>query len=379
MQIMTALKKFSTTLLFFVFLFGNKSVAQSDKNSPFTFQASYVGDLVANMAGGVKTGATYLGLANLKVGLDMEKAHWWKGGTFFVNAGNTHGGQPSETLVGDFQGVSNIEAGNLTFMYELWYRQQFGKFALTAGLQDLNADFAVCDNGALFGNSSFGILSSISDNIPAPIFPLTALGVCFHWNPDSLWTFKASVFDGTPDDFERNPYNTQWRLSRNDGFLTVGEVDLGASVIKGLAGSYKMGAYYRHCNDSIASKSDNYGIYFVGDQEVYRSQAGTVSAFVQIGTSPKKDNDNNYYLGGGVTCAGFIPGRKDDTFGIALAYAHLHRNPVGSETALEVTYRCQVTENISLRPDVQYVLNPTRSDIKRRNAIVGTLRFGLQF
>ena len=63
---------------------------------------------------------------SINAGFDTEKANWWKGGQFFVNVGNTHGGEPSRVLVGDIQGVSNIEDGNLTFMYELWYKQKFG-------------------------------------------------------------------------------------------------------------------------------------------------------------------------------------------------------------------------------------------------------------
>ena len=81
-------------------------------NSPFSYEASYTGDLVSNFKGGIKTGTAYLGLANLKAGFDTEKARWWKGGQLFVNVGNTHGGEPSATLVGDFQGISNIEAGS---------------------------------------------------------------------------------------------------------------------------------------------------------------------------------------------------------------------------------------------------------------------------
>jgi len=94
------------------------------KETPFKFNASYIGDIVSNFRGGIRTGTTYLGLANIKAGFNTETANWWKGGRMFVNIGNTHGGEPSATLVGDFQGISNIEAGNLSFLYELWYKQK---------------------------------------------------------------------------------------------------------------------------------------------------------------------------------------------------------------------------------------------------------------
>ena len=59
-------------------------------NSPFSYEASYTGDLVSNFKGGIKTGTAYLGLANLKAGFDTEKANWWKGGQLFV----IHDNQP---------------------------------------------------------------------------------------------------------------------------------------------------------------------------------------------------------------------------------------------------------------------------------------------
>ena len=80
-------------------------VDSSKKVSPFTASFSYIGDVVSNFDGGIKKGTTYLGLLNVRAGFDTEAAGLWKGGQLFANVGNTHGGQPSANLVGDFQGV----------------------------------------------------------------------------------------------------------------------------------------------------------------------------------------------------------------------------------------------------------------------------------
>jgi porin len=85
---------------------------------------------------------------------------------------------------------------------------------VTVGLQDLNSDFAVSDNGGLFNNSSFGIHSSISENISSPIFPLTALGLNLKWNVSESFLWQVAVFDGTPDDYASNPYNIHWQQLR---------------------------------------------------------------------------------------------------------------------------------------------------------------------
>jgi len=374
------MKKKNKLLIIGTFLLVSFNAAQaqveSNKNeSPLSFEASYIGDVVSNFSGGIKTGTTYLGLANIKAGFDTERAKWWKGGTLFVNVGNTHGGEPSANMVGDFQGVSNIEAGNLTFLYELWYKQKLGKFDITVGLQDLNADFAASENGALFTNSSFGIHSSIADNVSPAIFPLTALGANIKWNISDTYLWQTAIFDGTPDDYETNPYNTHWKLSKNQGYLAVTEFQINRSLIKGKQGNYKLGVYYHQHNDSIDAEQNNGGFYFVGDQQINDK----LSLFSQIGLSPKKKNHHNQYYSIGLNYKGLFNKRPTDQCGIAIAHAGIHDNAVGSETAIELTYQFEINEYIYVRPDIQYVINPAGTDSKLDNALVGFIRFGIEF
>ena len=345
------------------------------KENPFKFNASYIGDVVSNFSGGIKTGTTYLGLANIKAGFNTETANWWKGGRMYINIGNTHGGEPSATLVGDFQGISNIEAGNLSFLYELWYKQKLGKLEMTVGLQDLNADFATNESGSIFTNSSFGIQSSIADNVAPPIFPLTALGANVKWSISDTFLWEAAIFDGTPDDFETNPYNTEWKLSKNQGFLTVTELQVKKSLIIGKIGNYKFGVYYHQHNDTIAVEQKNGGFYFTGDQQI----TSKLFVFSQVGISPKEMNKNNRYFSIGLNCIGPFDKRPNDQVGIAIAYAGIDGNAVGSETAIEMTYQFEVTKNIYLRPDIQYIINPAGTETKLKNALVGFLRFGIEF
>ena len=346
---------------------------------PFYIEGSYIGDIVSNLSGGIKRGTTYLGLANLKAGVNTAAARWWRGGEFRINAANTHGGTPSATYVGDFQGVSNIEAGNLSFMYELWYKQTIGNLSLTVGLQDLNANFAIAESGALFTNSSFGIHPSIADNIPSPIFPLTALGAMLQYNYKDKLIWQAAIFDGTPDDFENNPYNTNWNLSGNDGYLAVTEIQILHSLIHGYDGSYKFGAYFhQHC-DSTTMEQKNKGFYFVGDQMVYKTINGGISLFSQVGLSPKHENKNNYYLSLGANIKGISQKRSKDEAGIAIAYAGFGMGSTRNETAVELTYLYSANGNIRLKPDLQYIIHPAGTETNLPNALVGSLRIELDF
>lgn len=360
----------------------NAIVAQENPDSipkPFYIEGSYIGDMVSNLRGGIRKGTTYLGLANLKAGVNTQAAGWWKGGAFRINAANTHGGTPSESFVGDFQGVSNIEAGNLTFMYELWYKQTIGHLSFTVGLQDLNANFAITENGALFTNSSFGIHPSIADNIPSPIFPLTALGGMLQYNYKDKMIWQAAIFDGTPDDFENNPYNTNWNISGNDGYLAVTEIQVPLNLIHGYKGSYKFGAYFHEHCDSTTLEQKNHGFYFVADQLVHKTLNGGWSLFSQVGLSPKHEDKNNYYLSLGLNFKGISQKRSNDEAGIAIAYAGFGMGSTRNETAIELTYQFSVNENIRLKPDLQYIIHPAGTETNLPNALVGSLRIELDF
>ena len=70
------------------------SMAQTEvkeKEFPFEFQASYVGDFAGNVVGGKQLGFGYLGYGTLGITFDTEKAGWWKGGQLVLSGATTHG------------------------------------------------------------------------------------------------------------------------------------------------------------------------------------------------------------------------------------------------------------------------------------------------
>lgn len=362
-------KKISTLLV--SCLLAGLALAQNQH--PFSFEASYVGDVLGNMSGGLDRKAGYLGMANIAVGFDTEKANWWKGGEAFVKFSNTHGSEPTADFVGDFQTVSNIEAGNASTLYELWFKQSFGKFSFVAGLQDLNVNFAASENAGLFINSSFGIHPTIASNTAVPIFPITAWGLDLHWNIGEDYLWHTAIFDGTPD--EISPYNTEWSLGKKDGLLAITEFELGKSLIAGRSGSYKLGAYYHQHEDEESETMRNGGVYLVADQDI----SDQLSLFAQVGISPKEENVNKQYYALGLNWKNIWESRPKDMLGFAVAHASLSHSAVASETVLELIYNFQLNENIYLRPDIQYVINPAGTGEKINNALVGILRFGVEF
>ena len=376
-------------LVMLTFLYSVKAFPQAvdeGKSSAWQLNATYKGDYVSNFSGGIKTGSTYLGLADLFVNFDTQKAGLWKGGAFLLHGANTHGGEPSANLIGDFQVVSNIEAGNHTFLYELWYKQTFGKVETTIGLQDLNAEFAGSDVAGLFINSSFGIHSVISDNIQAPIFPLTTPGLTFCWKTSENTCFKTALYKGCPIDFNANKYNLKWSLNHLQGLLWVTEGQHSwMSGFQEKSNTLKTGVFFhQHCpeSDVINSETGNrltydYGFYLVGDHQLATCEKHGLSIFYQLGVSPR--NDNFAYMGAGCLYSGLFSEKDNDALGLAIAHGMLTDERGKDETTVELTYKIQLTNQIYIQPNMQYVVHPGGTDMALKNASVGLVRLGLEF
>jgi porin len=373
-----------------VFFNSKTSLSQTDttKENSFTFEASYIGDVVYNFTGGIKKGGTYLGMASIRIGFDTEKANLWKGGELFLHGANTHGGEPSATLIGDYQVASNIEAGNLTYIQELWYKQNIRNASVVLGLQDLCAEFIFSENASVFLNSSCGVPSTIAGSMPLPIFPLTALGLQFHYYFTENLIFKTAVFDGVSDDFSINPYNLKWRLRKDDGYQLFAEITY-KNTSETYPGTYKLGGYYHNTytintvvEDALSISEtypSKYGFYIVLDQHIFKRKSGEeLSVFLQASIKPKNINENGYYIGGGCNYKGMISKLPDDVLGLAITHARVN-NTLGSETTIELTYKAQLGENFFLQPNLQYIINPAGTAVKLDNSLLVFLRFGINF
>ena len=354
-----------------------------ENESALSFDASYIGDNVINMSGGIKTGYNYLGMANLRLTFNTEKAGLWKGAMFYINAANTHGGTPSANLIGDNQVISNIEAGNHTFLQEVIFQQTIGKVDISAGLQDLNVQFANTESGSVYLNSSFGILPVISANTSAPIFPLTSFGLTVKWNISKSTSWINAIHDGSPTDFSSNPYNLHWHIHSGDGILAISEIQHNSDLF-GLPGIYKLGlftlyhivenTFIKPVPDSINNPVN--GIYTHSDQLLWQRGERSLSFFSQLGYSPSKGSINNYYLGLGLNLTGALNPEGRDILGLAMAHEHF-TNGLNSETAIELTYRYQITDCLYIQPDLQYIISPAGTGIILENCLAGSIRFGL--
>ncbi len=68
-----------------------------------------------------------------------------------------------------------------------------------------------------------------------------------------------------------------------------------------------------------------------------------------------------HYIGGGLAWTGAIPTRNDDIFGLG-SFHVVFSDDVDfeddSETSIELFYKAQISPWLSIKPDVQYIINP---------------------
>ena len=375
-------------LLTLLVTFGHVLSAQDNTSrhikQGLSFEATYTGDLATNLHGGLSQGTAYLGLAGLKLSFNTEEAGLYRGGEFCIHAANTHGGDPSVNLTGDFQVFSNLEAGDHTYIQELWYKQTLGRATVIFGLQDLCCELMSSEHTALFLNSSFGVPSTASSNVPVPIFPLTSLGLQVQYRLYADYEVKLAIFDGMPDDFSSNPHNLSWSLDREGGLFSMGELTI-RQEIRSLPGTYKVGYYYhsgsRHAENGNSEVSEplpsNHGAYLLVDQSLLDTRSNrSLNLFLQAGLSPSDVNENHYYLGAGLTFSGWRL-RPEDTAGLAAAHTGFRER--AAETAIEFTYKMVLGECFFLQPDLQYIIHPSGRPESLDNAFAATMRFGFSF
>ncbi|PKL81868.1 MAG: hypothetical protein CVV24_13020 [Ignavibacteriae bacterium HGW-Ignavibacteriae-3] len=357
----------------------------SNRSNLISPAASYIGEFASNLSGGKERGTVYLGIINLSAGISLLDFGLWNNGKIYINGALTHGAAPSEKLLGDLQVVSNIEAGNRIYFHELWYKHSIGNAEFTIGLQDLNAEFLISEYADSFINSSFGIPSLISGNIPVPIFPLTSLGITGKFYFSENFIFQAAVYDGSPGSTDSNPHNMNWSLKKDDGALIFTEMQY-STLINNKPGSFKIGGYYHTGLRQNGEEGDfpvtifnnNYGFYLIADQLIWESKNRSgLGLFAQLAFSPEKINQENYYIGAGFNYTGILSSGGEDVLGLSFAHAGLKKINNNGETTVEFFYKTQLAENIFIQPDIQYIINPSGTDIKLDNSFAMILRFGI--
>ena len=375
----------------------------------FKFAATYIGETLGNVSGGLQQGAVYEGRLNLALDIDLQKLAKLQGLTFHTNLFQIHGDGLSRSNLQNYLVASGIEALPSTRLYEMWFEQKWGdkdKFSLRAGQLAADTEFINAKYTDVFTNASLGWPAITSVNLPSggPSPPLAALGARMRVNVNDNVTLVGGIFDGNaagpgPGDPQlRDNSGLNFRI--NDPPLVIGEVQFiwnGEKGDPGLAGKFKIGGW-RHFGDfsdqrftaqgiSLASPfgsgmpaifSGDFGIYSVFEQKLYRVGDDVdrgIGIFARVSSSPSDRNLIDFYADGGIEFVGLSDRRPKDKFGIAFGYAHVSSRahaldvdfqqlmgaiwPLRSfESVVTAVYQYEVRAGWTLQPNFQYFVHP---------------------
>lgn len=347
-----------------VLLVANGLKANAEENDTvktFVPMGSYTADLAVNMAGGIKTGARYVGYATLAVEINP-----WRNGRFTFGVGSAHCGHPSEELVGDIQYVNNNDNDNLPiFLLYANYSHRIGNVEITAGIQDMTDVYGLCETSGNFLNLGF-TTSAVIYNTTFPTSPFSSLGLNIEWTLSDALIWRGAIYNGgVIDNKDDNPYNLKHKLNKNKGYMAISEVQF--SPIEN--GTFKFGGFYH-------TGLENWGFYGSIEGRCWESGDRHIDAFASAAFAPRKEEQVTTSMTLGATLSPVLSRKGKDTVGMGLATV----SPVGAkwESALELNYRYQFNDYISLMPDLQYIINPAGAE-GAKNALVGSLRLGFEF
>lgn len=350
------------TLVFFL-LTAINFVADAQKKY-FEPTLNYTADLVYNFTGGTERSLQLMGLLDMGIMFNSDSAQWWKGGVFSFEMISTHGKGISRTATHDLQGISAIEAGNHSLLlWELWYHQQFGKFGVRGGFQNLNDDFMNQSYTDNFSGGSYNMFPTLSLNYSLANYPVSGLGFSYTYQINKSWYLISSLYNGKVADIEDGKANNiPFRLNlRDDGILSLTELKYTAAPTQRLSSTYGFGIAYHNktfpaISDSNKSYNNNYTFYSFGEHDFYKTPNKNAGMFLQASYAPKDRNIAYAYSSIGFIMNGFFTPSHTDKAGIGLSQLYFqktntnHKIKNNLESTIETFIMFQTNKYISIKP-----------------------------
>lgn len=346
------------------------------------------GEYWSNQHGGAQTGSRWNTMVDLGLTIDLEKLGAPRGSqlvgqVFWVK------NQDEETnmsaLIGASNPVSNLHAGNQLRIYNLHYRQSWNDDAYVVKIGQIatDCDFMGSDCAALFANSAFGAmpsqvatpLAATANNTPAfPIYSVASPGIYFSAKPNDSFSWQLGVYHGGPGPDEKMNHGFDWESSSTAGAVAFFETALngklaGHTSTLRLGGDYHSGSFddFGALNEgeTDATVRGLYSFYVSHDFVISADSKDkpSLTAFWRAGLSPQQDRSVvRTYADAGFNWFGPIPSRPVDITGVAVSWTEFgrgYRTYAGAdtlarhETAVEFTYRAQLTEHCALQADLQ--------------------------
>ncbi|WP_419737202.1 carbohydrate porin [Pseudomonas sp. COR18] len=368
------------------------------------FTGDYSGETAYNADGGLHRSARYSQNIKLGVQFDLSKLYGWENaGKVQLTINDRRGNSASQELVGNRLPIQENYGGLYTRLTELSYENSLFTPALNVklGYMAMGNDLGGLDSGILcnFMNAGFcGHPLNMSGGSGWTNYPNAHLGARVKYDLSRSWQLRVAAFNVDPE--SNGNSSRAWHLGPKHTTGTVLPVELVYKPQGELPGEYKLGYYYDSSDvkriGSSKEVSGRSGHYLLAEQAVWNdagSPGRSLHVFGQYSASSEAASPFTRWYGAGVVLYKPFGGRPRDT--VALGYGRAVPNPRSrdlledaafnagqpfpdidnAERLIELSYGYQATPWLTLRPDVQYIIEPgafSGKDID--NALV----FGLQ-
>ena len=353
-----------------------------DENAGVRLFFDYYAVLLTNPYGGAAQATNYTHEMIYGARADMEKLIGWKGATLVVSGAYNAGGNLSNTI-GNFFTVSESSVTDGALLYEIYIAQKIstrvGDFKVRMGRLSMSDTFASLP---VFGYLVSGGIDctpeAIFYNSPYTSSPIATWGMTLQYSPDENWSLAYGLYQ-VPQNVQSPKYNgTNLKISGSDAYMMMAQLTwtpaLTASDGTSLPGTYQIGGYFfdgfpMQQYGTSGSRNNGYGFYLQGQQTVWAERSNPnqyIAVWAGAQFSPVESiSVMPWMVYSGLQFQGFVPYRDQDgifvswmfgTFGSD--YSHSSGYDATYESVVELTYLFQLTPNISMQPDVQYIMRP---------------------
>ncbi|MFT4254298.1 MAG: carbohydrate porin [Caulobacter sp.] len=343
------------------------------------FRGDYVSETFSAVDGGLRHGGGYTQQIRVGADFDLEKLSGWSGAIAHLTFNDRRGKGVSSDVVGNRLPIQEAYGGQYSRLTEASIEQRLdgGRLNLRAGYFAMGNDLGGMAIGCNLVNAAFCAHPlSMSGDSGWYNYPNARWGLAVRYaaRPDVL--VRTGVFQVNPS---LNDKDNAWRpfASGSTGVMLPLEVEYDRGGA--LPGHYKLGAYYDSSRvtrqGETGTVKGRHGLYLLADQMVWRRKGGTggLSLFGQVTANPRASAPITRWYEAGLVQTGTFPGRDADTVALGIVHAELNPRlreahaeaaladyadlPAG-ETAIELSYGWQATHWLTVRPDVQYVIDP---------------------
>ena len=350
--------------------------------------------------GALRDGTKTVSHLDIKLKMDFDKAFGWEGGSGMINIIRDAGHGLNAQHVGSFLGVTNLEVPVpiTTRIFHAWVQQSLweDRLAIMVGIYPVDSEFQTMDAAGIFVKPEYGPSGEFALTRGPSIFNNAAFGIRTKLqSADKTLYAQWALMDGIPND-PNHPKRTRIRFDDNDGAFNMAEIgwlpEAGNDQFRGHAKlAFGLWGYTVREDDQLdvangitsPRKRRQHGGYLLGERTIFRMDEDRfISAFARHAWTDGDSSPLRSALNLGIHVKGAIASRPDDILGLAWSRAGTSSRwraaqAVSStatdhaETALEFTYKYNVTPWFAIQPNYQRITNPGAIDGVPNSRILG--------